>query len=95
MDSSEYEALNKKLKTIDSCKSWKDKTFFVMNQFPDKKANLDAIKGKIGQFVQNIYSDNDTAYKNELTVWEKNLLKIFSKHDCIFDTSNSKSIFYL
>lgn len=95
MDSPEYEALNRNLKTIESCKSWKDKTFFLMNQFEDKKAQIDQIKSKIELIVQKIHPKNEEAYKNDLKLWENNLLKIFSKHDSIFDTSNSKSIFYI
>mmetsp|Transcript_30186 Transcript_30186/g.26737 ORF Transcript_30186/g.26737 Transcript_30186/m.26737 type:complete len:369 (-) Transcript_30186:140-1246(-) len=93
--SSEYEVLNKRLRTLDDCKSWKEKTFLILNYFPEKQAKLEEIKHHIEAIMSQNYSKNSHEYVEDMNVWERNLLKIFSKHDNIFDTSNSKSIFYL
>lgn len=80
---------------LDDCKSWKDKTFFVMNQFLNKRARLDEIKASIKKIAGNNKFLKEKVSDQDLVSWERNLLKIFSKHDTIFDTSYSKSIFYL
>ena len=83
------------LTPLDKCHSWKEKTFFVLNQFPEKKARLDEIGSKITQVVSEAEAEGSQAYHDQINVWERNLLKMFSKHKSIFDTSNSKPIFYI
>jgi len=36
IDNPEYPSLNQRLNTISDCTSWKEKTFFILNQFPNK-----------------------------------------------------------
>lgn len=100
----EFDVLSKKLQTLgkvagltplDDCKSWKEKSFFILNQFSDKKARLDDIKSKVEQLLRETPPSSASNLDRNSSVWEKNMLKIFSKHDSLFDTSNSKSIFYL
>lgn len=93
--SPEYETLAQRLTSFSDCKSWKEKTFLVLNSFPGKQAKLDQIKGQICLLVGSIFPAQSCEYHNEVNLWERNLLKIFSKHDKLFDASNSKSIFYL
>mmetsp|Transcript_3197 Transcript_3197/g.2916 ORF Transcript_3197/g.2916 Transcript_3197/m.2916 type:complete len:194 (+) Transcript_3197:158-739(+) len=93
--SEECGALQKKLGSFSECKSWKEKTFYVLNSFPNRQAKLDDIKSQIPIYVGQVHPSNSNEYRNEINLWEKNLLKVLSKHDNLFDTSNSKSIFYL
>lgn len=66
-----------------------------MNQFLNKRARLDEIKASIKKIAGNNKFLKEKVSDQDLVSWERNLLKIFSKHDTIFDTSYSKSIFYL
>jgi hypothetical protein len=90
----EFEVLNSNLRTLADCGSWKEKSFFILNQFPNKKARLNDIKLKVEELLRDT-SMNLSESDRDISLWEKNMLKIFSKHYNLFDTSNSKTIFYI
>lgn len=90
----EYEAMNSQLKSINVCNSWKEKTFFILNQFPHKRAKIDEIKISIEYQLSLSSSDMSKSLDSNLATWEKNVLKTLSKHDSIFDSSNAKSVYY-
>uniref|UniRef100_A0A7S3N979 Uncharacterized protein n=1 Tax=Euplotes harpa TaxID=151035 RepID=A0A7S3N979_9SPIT len=94
VNDSEYPALCEKLKSFEDCQSWKEKTFFILNQFPEKKARIDQIVQSFRTTLNTNSGDSHRA-KSSVAVWEKNILKIFSKYDSLFDTTLAKSVYFL
>ena len=92
-NSTEYESLEKRLKTMDDCTSWKEKTFFILNRFPNKRATIDELKLSIESLMNLSQNDKKKSIDSNLESWEKNLLKTLSRYDSIFDTSNAKTVY--